>query len=248
MKLTSQQLQQIIKEELQAVLGEQEGTPEEAGLDPEQEKKLAPQCRNPDFAESANISANSLGYQGENFCLDMAYKEFDELIGRQRTPDEDEIISEISIKFKHEGLYDFIDNLKRLSIRLDEVERKVLSLVFKNTGAEGVINFLSQDKLVLMSRSELKGFNPMETYLTHQDLEAIFKMFNPPEHEREEDEDLGGVMTTFVDQSEHRAKMLSMLAKFTPKLKVKRGSSVDEVRFREDDFGRQMPKNIEFSN
>ena len=248
MKLTRQQLTTIIKEELQAVLGEQEETPEEAGLDPEQEKKLASQCQNPDFAESANISANSLGYQGENFCLDMAYKEFDELIGRQRTPDEDEIISEISIKFKHEGLYDFIDNLKRLSIRLDEVERKVLSLVFKNTGAEGVIDFLSRKKLVLKSRSELMGFNPIETFLTHQDLEAIFKMFNPPEHKREEDEDLGGVMTTFVDQSEHRVKMLSMLAKFTLKLKVQRGSSVDEVRFQEEDFGGEVPENIEFYN
>ena len=39
MKLTRQQLTTIIKEELQAVLGEQEETPEEAGLDPEEEKK-----------------------------------------------------------------------------------------------------------------------------------------------------------------------------------------------------------------
>ena len=76
MKLTSQQLQQIIKEELQAVLGEQEGTPEEAGLDPEQEKKLAAMCLDPDSAESANISADSLGYEGENFCFDMLIKNY----------------------------------------------------------------------------------------------------------------------------------------------------------------------------
>ena len=246
MKLTRQQLTTIIKEELQIVLDEM--LSQEKMLSQEEEDKLARLCRNPDLVETAELSAKELGYKRPNFCFHMARKEFDEFIGRRRTGDENEIIREIFQNFKHEGLYDFIDNLKRLSIRLDEVERKVLSLVFKNTGAEGVINFLSQDKLVLMSRSELKGFNPMETYLTHQDLEAIFKMFNPPEHEREEDEDLGGVMTTFVDQSEHRAKMLSMLAKFTPKLKVKRGSSVDEVRFREDDFGGEMPENIEFSN
>ena len=62
MKLTRQQLTTIIKEELQAVLGEQEETPEEAGLDPEQEKKLAAMCLDPVSAESSNISAVSLGY------------------------------------------------------------------------------------------------------------------------------------------------------------------------------------------
>ena len=250
MKLTSQQLQQIIKEELQAVLGEQEGTPEEAGLDPEQEKKLAPQCRNPDFAESANISANSLGYQGENFCLDMAYKEFDELIGRQRTPDEARIIRKILKKFGVSAIFTFAKAYADSGLKIEtKIEGEVLLLVIQNKELEGVINFLKREKLVLLARSELVGFNPLETYLTHQDLEAIFKMFNPPEHKREEDEDLGGVMTEFVDQSKQRAQMLTMLAKFpTQKLKVERGSSVDEVRFREDDFGGQMPKNIEFSN
>ena len=62
MKLTRQQLTTIIKEELQAVLGEQEETPEEAGLDPEEEKKLATMCLDPVSAESSNISAVSLGY------------------------------------------------------------------------------------------------------------------------------------------------------------------------------------------
>ena len=213
MKLTRQQLTTIIKEELQAVLGEQEETPEEAGLDPEQEKKLALQCRNPDYAESANISADSLGYKGD-FCLDMAYKEFEE---KAKQP-------------------------------LTDPEKEVFDRVAKKLGSDGVFDFLSRKKLVLKSRSELMGFNPIETFLTHQDLEAIFKMFNPPEHKREEDEDLGGVMTTFVDQSEHRVKMLSMLAKFTKKLKVQRGSSVDEVRFQEEDFGGEVPENIEFYN
>ena len=240
MRLTRQQLTTIIKEELQIVLDEM--------LSQEQEDKLAGLCRDPDSVETAELSAGDLGYKRPNFCFHMARKEFDELIGRRRTRDEDEIIRQIFKKFKHEGLYDFIDNLERLGVRLDEVERKVLSLVFKNTGAKGVINFLKRDKLVLKSRSELMGFNPIETFLTHQDLEAIFKMFNPPEHKREEDEDLGGVMTEFVDQSKQRAQMLSMLAKFTLKLKVQRGSSVDEVRFREDDFGGEMPENIEFSN
>ena len=242
MRLTRQQLTTIIKEELQAVLDEM--------LSQEQEDKLAPLCRDPDSVETAVLSAEELGYKRPNFCFHMARKEFDELIGRRRTRDEDKIIRKIFIKFKHEGLYDFIDNLKRLGVRLDEVETKILSLVFKNTGAEGVINFLKREKLVLIDRSELVGFNPRETYLTHQDLEAIFKMFNPPEHEREEDEDLGGVMTTFADQSNERVQMLFMLAKFTSKLKVSRASSVDEQRFHEEDFGGagEVPENIEFYN
>jgi len=202
MKLTRQQLTRIIKEELQAVLGEQEMTPEE---------KLAAKCK--EDSEHTDFLASTSG-RGENFCLGVAYKKFEEKTGQPP----------------------------------GKPEKEVIRRVKENLGFNAISELLSQDKLVLMSRSELKGFNPMETYLTHQDLEAIFKMFNPPEHEREEDEDLGGVMTTFVDQSEHRAKMLSMLAKFTPKLKVKRGSSVDEVRFREDDFGGEVPENIEFSN
>ena len=202
MKLTRQQLTRIIKEELQAVLGEQEESNEE---------KIIRLCRNPDTTETGNISGESLGLGN---CLDMAYKKFEERAGQPPGKPEEEVIKRV------------IDKL----------------------GFDGIFDLFSKKKLVLKSRSELVGFNPMKTYLTHQDLEAIFKKFNPPEHEREEDEDLGGVMTTFADQSEHRAQMLTMLAKFTPKLKVERGSSVDEVRFREDDFGGQMPKNIEFSN
>ena len=203
MKLTRQQLTRIIKEELQAVLGEQEMTPEE---------KLAAKCK--EDSEHTDFLA-STAELGENFCLGVASKKFEE----------------------------------SRNTEAGDIEKEVIRRVIKNLGFNAISELLSQDKLVLMSRSELMGFNPRETYLTHQDLEAIFKMFNPPEHEREEDEDLGGVMTTFVDQSKQRAQMLTMLAKFpTQKLKVKRGSSVDEVRFREDDFGGQMPKNIEFSN
>lgn len=218
MKLTRQQLTTIIKEELQAVLGEQEETPEEAGLDPEEEKKLAQMCLDPDLAASANISADSLGYKGD-FCLDMAYKKFEERAGQQPEKIEKEVIRRVKDNLGFDGVFDFLSK-----------------------------EFLSKKKPVFIKNSKLMDFNPMKTYLTHQDLEAIFKKFSPPEHEREEDEDLGGVMTEFVDQSKQRAQMLTMLAKFTPKLKVERGSSVDEVRFREDDFGGEMPENIEFSN
>jgi hypothetical protein len=213
MKLTRQQLTTIIKEELQAVLGEQEMTPEEAGLDPEEEKKLAPMCLDPDLAASANISADSLGYKGD-FCLDMAYKKFEEKAGQPLT----------------------------------DPEKEVFDRVAKKLGSDGVFDFLSREKLVLIDTGELMGFNPMETYLTQQDLEAIFEMFNPPEHEREEDEDLGGVMTTFADQSNERVQMLIMLAKFTSKLKVSRASSVDEQIFHEEDFGGEVPENIVFYN
>ena len=213
MKLTRQQLTTIIKEELQAVLGEQEETPEEAGLDPEQEKKLALQCRNPDYAESANISADSLGYKGD-FCLDMAYKEFEERAGQQP----------------------------------GDIEKEVIKLVKEKLGFDGVFDFLSRKKLVLKSRSELMGFNPIETFLTHQDLEAIFKMFNPPQHKVRKTK--YGETTKFVDQSKQRAQMLTMLAKFTKKLKVQRGSSVDQKRFQEEDLEslEKVPKNIEFYN
>jgi len=202
MKLTRQQLTTIIKEELQAVLGEQEESNEE---------KIIGLCRNPDTTETGNISGESLGLGN---CLDIAHKKFEERAGQPPGKPEEEVIR----------------------------------LVIKNLGFDGIFDLFSKKKLVLNNRSELEGFNPIKTYLTHQDLEAIFKMFNPPEHKREEDEDLGGVMTTFVDQSEHRVKMLSMLAKFTKKLKVQRGSSVDEVRFQEEDFGGEVPENIEFYN
>jgi len=211
MKLTRQQLTTIIKEELQAVLGEQEGTPEEAGLDPEQEKKLAAMCLDPDLAASANISADSLGYKGD-FCLDMAYKKFEEKAGQPLT----------------------------------DPEKEVFDRVAKKLGSDGVFDFLSKKKLVLNNRSELEGFNPIKTYLTHQDLEAIFQMFNPPQHKVRKTK--YGETTRMVNQSKQRVQMLKMLAKFAPKLKVKRGSSVDEVRFREDDFGGKVPENIEFSN
>ena len=200
MKLTRQQLTTIIKEELQAVLGEQEESNEE---------KIIGLCRNPDTTETGNISGESLGLGN---CLDIAYKKFEERAGQQP----------------------------------EHIEKEVIELVKEKLGFDGVFDFLSRKKLVLKSRSELMGFNPIETYLTHQDLEAIFKMFNPPQHKVRKTK--YGETTKFVDQSKQRAQMLTMLAKFTPKLKVQRGSSVDQVRFREDDFGGQMPENIEFSN
>jgi hypothetical protein len=211
MKLTRQQLTTIIKEELQAVLGEQEMTPEEAGLDPEEEKKLAPMCLDPDLAASANISADSLGYKGD-FCLDMAYKKFEEKAGQPLT----------------------------------DPEKEVFDRVAKKLGSDGVFDFLSREELVLIDQGELMGFNPMETYLTHQDLEDIFKMFNPPQHKVRKTK--YGETTRMVNQSKERVQMLNMLSKFTLKLKVSRASSVDEVRFREEDFGREVPENIEFYN
>ena len=201
MKLTSQQLQQIIKEELQAVLGEQEESNEE---------KIIGLCRNPDTTETGNISGESLGLGN---CLDIAYKKFEDKAGQQP----------------------------------GDIEKEVIRLVKEKLGFDGVFDFLSRKKLVLKSQSNLMGFNPIKTFLTHQDLEAIFKKFNPPQHKVRKTK--YGETTIFnPSQSKQRVQMLKMLAKFTLKLKVQRGSSVDEVRFQEEDFGGEVPKNIEFYN
>jgi hypothetical protein len=71
-------------------------------------------------------------------------------------------------------------------------------------------------------------------------------MFNPPQHKVRKTK--YGETTRMVNQSKERVQMLNMLSKFTLKLKVSRASSVDEVRFREEDFGREVPENIEFYN
>ena len=198
MKLTSQQLQQIIKEELQAVLGEQEESNEE---------KIIGLCRNPDTTETGNISGESLGLGN---CLDIAYKKFEDRAGQQP----------------------------------GDIEKEVIRLVKEKLGFDGVFDLLKQQVLDIN-----KGLHAGKVkYLTQQNLEEIFQMFNPPKH-KTIDYGEGSFSFSAVDQSRERAQMMLMFTNFAPNLKINLLSPIDQQGFDEDDFEAlemNPPTNIEF--